>query len=161
MRDLKGDLLEIKGLLKEKKKTCNLLRGAQDRRKVAGNRLGKCSLLPPSSALAPLSKSKRQDNMNIYDTIITQSDLDDFDEQIELTTKEKEILNPKNNNKGDTINGQDPTTTGGKMNTGDSTSNYHRELITDGVSLLVNIYYYLMYWIQNSKRAKVVFLIHT
>lgn len=93
LRDLKGDLLEIKGLLKKKKKTRNLLRSAQDRRKVGDNRLGEGSSLPSSSALVPFSKSKRQDNINLYGNIIPQSELDDFDEQIELTPKEKEILN--------------------------------------------------------------------
>ena len=83
LRDLKGDLLEIKGLLKKKKKSRNLLRGAQDRSKA----------LPSSSALVPLSKSRRKGNTKAYGSIIPQSELDDFDEHIELTTSEEEILN--------------------------------------------------------------------
>lgn len=99
LRDLKGDILEIKGILREKKKSRRLLRAsagtstntAENDNKLIGRPISSPS--PPSSALVPLSKIKRLGESNVNGAIIPQSEIDAFNARVQLTPSEKNILN--------------------------------------------------------------------
>ena len=121
LEDLKGDIMEIKGILKERDRMRKLLKssdsdsgttnesGMTDTLNTSGNKV--MNGIPSSSALVP-SKKKRSSSTNIpnnnnnnnnnsnnnNDTKIngqkiSQSEMDAFNEQVKLTPGEKEILN--------------------------------------------------------------------
>mmetsp|Transcript_20041 Transcript_20041/g.30052 ORF Transcript_20041/g.30052 Transcript_20041/m.30052 type:complete len:242 (-) Transcript_20041:56-781(-) len=114
--DLKGELLEIKGILREKQKQKRekRLRLPQTRAATGEEVLRDTQRRPmkPSSALVPSMKNKRYGNSNNDNNsnknnnrnsmgitamngpmMIPQSEIDAFNESVELSSSEKEILN--------------------------------------------------------------------
>ena len=108
LRDLKGDLVEIKSLLREQqelqKRARRLLRAQPPSSSTSNNSSSRNNddsnkirtgnkLVPSTSALVPLSKTQRSGITSIDGKIIPQSEIDDFNARIKLSPAEKKILN--------------------------------------------------------------------